>query len=87
MSHQIRLAPARTQKNCIHVYFFAFRQSVRISAYVFDDSGYHEIPLPPEGPDSSTGVVDFRPIDTGSPCDLSKGEYCIDRKLLNLMVG
>lgn len=62
-------------------------QSVRVTAYISDDTGYHEVPLPPTGPDAGTGIVDYGPIDSGSKCDLAKGEYCIDQKLLNLMVG
>lgn len=58
--------------------------SVKLTAYVFDHLGYHDLPVQTET--EATAVVDFRPGGDGE-CDLSKGEYCIDRKLLNLLVG
>lgn len=60
--------------------FFSFQGDFHITAYVFDHTGYHEIPV-------ETGVTYFRPDIADSECDLSTGSYCIDQKLLTLMVG
>lgn len=57
-----------------------FQGDFHITAYVFDHTGYHEIPV-------DTGITDFRPEIGGGECDLSTGNYCIDQKLLTLMVG
>lgn len=54
-----------------------------MTAYVFDDMGYHEIPVITD----SDGVIDLLGPDQAHDCDFSKGVYCIDRKLLSLMVG
>lgn len=45
--------------------------------YIFDIHGYHEIP----------NEIDIRGEEFGSECDLSAGQYCIDPKLLKLLVG
>ncbi|XP_055318519.1 uncharacterized protein LOC129576822 [Sitodiplosis mosellana] len=55
---------------------------VKITAYVFDHMGYHEIPVTFD----NEGIIDlYGPEQTD--CDFSKGVYCIDRTLLSLMVG
>lgn len=54
-----------------------------MTAYVFDHTGYHEIPVMTD----SEGVIDLLGPDKDHDCDFSKGVYCIDRKLLSLMVG
>lgn len=62
-------------------FFLRYTQGdFQITAYVFDHTGYHEIPV-------ENGVADFRPEISDSECDLSTGNYCIDQKLLTLMVG
>lgn len=53
-----------------------------MTAYIFDHNGYHEIPVTT----NSEGVIDFYGPDQND-CDNTKGVYCIDRKLLSLMVG
>lgn len=53
----------------------------KITAYIFDHNGYHEIPT------GGAVVTDFRPDGSDEDCDLAKGQYCIDQKLLALMVG
>lgn len=45
--------------------------------YIFDIHGYHEI----------QNEIDIRGDEFGSECDLSAGQYCIDPKLLRLLVG
>lgn len=59
---------------------FLFQHDYKLTVYVYDDKGYHEIPV-------ESGVTDFRPALTSDQCDLSKGEYCIDQKLLAILVG
>ena len=56
---------------------------MKVTAYVFDQFGYHELPVTTD----SDGVVDLYGPDQAHDCDYSKGVYCIDRKLLSLMVG
>lgn len=56
---------------------------VKVTAYVFDHFGYHEIPVTTD----SDGIVDLYGPEQAQDCDYSKGVYCIDRKLLSLMVG
>lgn len=55
---------------------------IKVTAYIFDHTGYHEVPFTLDG----QAITDFRPGED-SDCDVTKGEYCIDRKLLSLMVG
>lgn len=61
----------------------ALQGAVKVTAYVFDHTGYHEIPVTTD----SEGVADFLAPSQGVDCDFSKGVYCIDRKLLSLLVG
>lgn len=56
---------------------------MKVTAYVFDHYGYHEIQVTTD----SDGIVDLYGPDQAHDCDYSKGVYCIDRKLLSLMVG
>lgn len=66
----------------IPCFCFDLQGIVKVTAYIFDRNGYHEIPVTM----NSEGVIDFYSPDQND-CDLSKGVYCIDRKLLSLMVG
>lgn len=66
----------------IPCFCFDLQGIVKVTAYIFDRNGYHEIPVTM----NSEGVIDFYAPDQND-CDLSKGVYCIDRKLLSLMVG
>lgn len=50
---------------------------------MFDEFGYHEIPVSTD----TDGIVDLYGPGQAHDCDFSKGVYCIDRKLLSLMVG
>lgn len=62
-----------------------FQNNYEVTAYVFDHTGYHEIPI-----DSTTdgeGIIDLRPDQPGADCDLAAGQYCIDQKLLAILVG
>lgn len=49
-----------------------------VQPYVFDRHGYHEI---------QTNIIDTRIEETDVDCDLDAGRYCIDVKLLRLLVG
>ncbi|XP_031622426.1 uncharacterized protein LOC116340213 [Contarinia nasturtii] len=55
---------------------------VKLNAYVFDHTGYHDIPVVTD----NGGVLDLKGPDDDD-CDNSRGVYCIDQKLLNLLVG
>lgn len=48
-----------------------------IRPYIFDSEGYHEI----------ENEINIRAEDFGSECDLTAGQYCIDPKLLAILVG
>lgn len=70
-----------------------------VIAYVLDLNGFTSIPVPTNLADSPGTVRPSRPpshhhhhhhhpaVAVDSDCDLSKGDYCIDKKLLALMVG
>lgn len=65
-----------------HLSFLSFQQGdLKVTAYVFDQTGYHEIPV-----NNETDEI-YLSGPQQSECDYSKGVYCIDRKLLSLMVG
>lgn len=73
-------ATRRDSFQSIITILFNIQGDFHLMAYVFDHTGYHEIPV-------ESGVTDFRPEISGGECDLSTGSYCIDHKLLTLMVG
>lgn len=50
-----------------------------VQPYIFDNRGYHEIQVP--------NVISIRYEDVDTDCDLSTGHYCIDPKLLRILVG
>lgn len=53
-----------------------------------DEFGYHNVQPPPQLTQDGGGIVDYRPdVQTTSECDNEKGTYCIDPKLLALLVG
>ncbi|XP_037044851.1 uncharacterized protein LOC119080543 [Bradysia coprophila] len=55
--------------------------------YIVDEYGYHNFELPPQL-STEDGTVDFRPdVISSSECGGYKESYCIDPKLLALLVG
>lgn len=54
-----------------------------------DELGYHNVQPPPQLTQEGGGLVDYRPdIDSSSgDCGKDKETYCIDPKLLALLVG
>lgn len=56
-----------------------------MTVYVFDHTGYHEIPIGTTADEN--GAIDLRPEKPEGDCDLAAGQYCIDQKLLTILVG
>lgn len=68
------------------VVMFLFQGELKLHLYVFDHTGYHTVNL--DDTIAAGGVTDFRPDAGGGECDSSiGGNYCIDQKLLNILVG
>lgn len=62
----------------LNVYFCHEQDNILITRpYVFDSHGYHEL----------QNEVGIRGEEFDTACDLSAGQYCIDPKLLQLLVG
>lgn len=60
------------------IFFYHDQDNITIvRPYIFDGHGYHEI----------ENVIGMRGDEFDSECDLSTGQYCIDPKLLKLMIG
>lgn len=62
----------------MNVYFVHEQHNIYITRpYIFDSDGLHEI----------QNAIDIRVEESDAECDLSTGQYCIDPKLLRLLVG
>lgn len=65
----------------LNFYYQGADKRDKITTYIFDHTGYHEIPwFDPYG-------SNFRPDYGGCSEILEMGDYCIDSKLLKLLVG
>lgn len=64
-----------------------FKGTYKTTLYIVDEFGYHNVEPPPTLTTDGAGLVDYRPdVQTASECN-TETTYCIDTKLLALLVG
>lgn len=68
---------------------YNFKGTYNTTLYIVDEFGYHNVGPPPQITTDGHGVVDYRPdVDTApADCNKEQGTYCIDPKLLAILVG
>ncbi len=65
-----------------------FKGTYNTTLYIVDEFGYHNVEPPPQIIQDGSGLIDYSPdVETTSDCSNEKGSYCIDPKLLALLVG
>lgn len=65
-----------------------FKGTYNTTLYIVDEFGYHNVQPPTQLTQEGIGSVDYRPdVGTATECENAKETYCIDPKLLALLVG